>query len=249
MDLTDLPRLIPGLAKWSHAELIKAFAWHLQTHKGQGYFTPADIRACYEGLDYSPPSNVGPFLSAMAERHPKEALKGPLGYKLESRVRESFDSRFGQRAATVHVHKLLSELPARIAVAVQRGYLEEALICFRHRAFRGALVMCWNLAFDHLCEFVLAKHLANFNAQLPKSFPRADISQIIKRDDFAELKESQVLQVCRSATIISGSLHKVFKEKLDRRNIAAHPSGVATSELTAEEFIRDLIENAVLKLV
>ena len=109
--------------------------------------------------------------------------------------------------------------------------------------------MAWNLAYDHLCEFVLANHLAAFNTQLPRSFPRADISAIAKRDDFSELKESQVLQVCRSANITSGSLQKVLKEKLDRRNVAAHPSGVATSQLTAEEFIKDLIENVVLKLV
>jgi hypothetical protein len=248
MELAELPSLIPGLRNWSHAEMIKAFGWFLHTYKGNGSFTPADIRACYEELHYSPPSNVGPFLSAMAERSPKEALKGTLGYKLESRVRESFDSRSGQRAATVHVHRLLSELPPRIPAASERGYLEEALICFRHRAFRAAVVMCWNLAFDHLCEFVLAKHLAAFNAQLPKSFPKADISKISKRDDLGELRESQVLQVCRSANIISGSLHKVLKEKLDRRNIAAHPSGVVTSEPTAEEYIRDLVENAVLRL-
>jgi hypothetical protein len=45
-------------------------------------------------------------------------------------------------------------------------------------------------------------------------------------DDFQELKQSQVLQVCKSANIISGSIHKILKEKLERRNIAAHPSGV-----------------------
>ena len=109
--------------------------------------------------------------------------------------------------------------------------------------------MAWNLAFDHLCRFILANHLSEFNTQLPKSFPKADIAAVAKRDDFHELKESQVLQVCRSANIISGSIHKILKEKLDRRNIAAHPSGVVIADPTAEEFIKDLVENVVLKLV
>ena len=109
--------------------------------------------------------------------------------------------------------------------------------------------MAWNLAYDHLCEFVMAKHLGDFNAQLSRSFPKADIASINKRDDFAELKESQILQVCRSANIISNSLHKILKEKLDRRNVAAHPSGIVVSQLTAEECIKDMIENVVLKLV
>ena len=67
--------------------------------------------------------------------------------------------------------------------------------------------------------------------------------------DFQELKESRVLQACKSANIISGSPYKILKEKLDRRNIAAHPLGVVVAQPTAEEFIKDLIENVVLKVV
>jgi hypothetical protein len=57
-----------------------------------------------------------------------------------------------------------------------------------------------------------------------------------------------VLQVAKSANIISGSVHKILKEKLDRRNIAAHPSNVTVSKLTAEDVILDLVQNVVLKL-
>jgi hypothetical protein len=154
----------------------------------------------------------------------------------------------GQRSATVRVHKLLSELPEKISNASEKAYLEEALICFKHKAFRAAIVMTWNLAFDHLCHLVLQSHLPAFNTQLPKSFPKADIAAVNNRDHFTELKESQVLQVCKSANIISGSVHKILKEKLDRRNLAAHASGVSIFESTAEEYIKDLVENVVLKL-
>jgi hypothetical protein len=58
-----------------------------------------------------------------------------------------------------------------------------------------------------------------------------------------------VLQVCASANIISGNIHKIAKEKLVRRNIAAYPSSVVTTPATAEEFIRDLVENVVLQVV
>ena len=102
------------------------------------------------------------------------------------------------------------------------------------------------LAYDHICELVLAKHLPDFNVQLPKNYPKADISAINKREDFEFLKESQVLQVCASANIISGNVHKIAKEKLVRRNIAAHPSVIVTTTATAEEFIRDLVENVIL---
>jgi len=109
--------------------------------------------------------------------------------------------------------------------------------------------MVWNLVFDHLCEIVLSRHLSAFNTQLPVTYPRADIKTIAKREDFHELKESQVLQVCKSARIIPDTMHKILQEKLTRRNMAAHPSGVTILESTAEEVIRDLIENVLLKLV
>ncbi len=64
-----------------------------------------------------------------------------------------------------------------------------------------------------------------------------------------ELKESEVLQVCRSANIITNDLFKIFKEKLDKRNTAAHPSSVEIAPHTAEEYVIDLVTNAVLKLV
>ena len=126
--------------------------------------------------------------------------------------------------------------------------MDEAIVCFRNGAFRAAVVMTWNVAYDHLCQYVLTHRLSDFNAQLPLTYPKADIKSISRRDDFTELKESQVLQVCRSSNIISGSVHSVAKEKLVRRNIAAHPSGVSTLPETAEEFIKDIIENFVLKV-
>jgi len=249
MHLEDLCNSIEGFSGWRHADKIKLFSWHLHTFGKQRFISAARITECFEQLNLAQPSVVGPFLTAMVNRRPPEAIKTSQGYCLERRVQEALDLRYGTRQATIHVHKLLSELPERIPSLAEKEYLQEALTCFKHRAFRAAIVMCWNLAFDHLCDHVIAKHLTAFNAQLPKSFPNAEIIAVGKREEFAELKESQVLQVCRSSLIISGSLHKILKEKLDRRNIAAHPSGVTVSELTAEEFIKDLVENVLLKLV
>lgn len=248
-NLADLANSISGFAGWSHASKIKLFAWYLHACKCQDTFSARDIQSCYDVLSLSPPSGIAPFLTAMASRRPQEALKIGTRYKLEARVRERLDAKYGQRPTTIQVQRILTELPSRVPKLEERSYLEEALICFRHKAFRASIVMAWNLAFDHLCHHILTKCVAAFNAQLPRSYPKADIIAVAKRDDFHELKESQVLQVAKSANIISGSIHKILKEKLDRRNIAAHPSGVVISDPTAEEFIKDLVENVILKLV
>lgn len=250
MELRDFVRTIKGFSEFPQTDKIKLFAWFLDTYRNQTRFETKDITACFDSLGLAKPSSISAFLAALVNKKPPELLKNKSSYRLENRVRSVFDQKYGRREATIHDDKLLTELPTKVQIPAEKGYLEEALICFRHKAFRASVVMCWNLGFDHLCEFVLKEQsrIASFNAQLPKSFSKADIKSVSNRDHFTELKESQVLQVCKSANIISDSLHKILKDKLTRRNIAAHPSGTVTSQPTAEEFIKDLVENVVLKL-
>lgn len=249
MELEELKQAVPSLSQLGHPDKIKLIGWYFHTHKAMPHFKGKDIGASYDALHLARPSDFGGYLANLVRA--KQLLKSASGYRLENGVREEFDSKYGRRANPVMVTELLRSLPARVPNLAERAYLDETLRCFTAEACPASVVMCWNIGLDHLCEFVLAdaKRLADFNTQLPKSFPKADIGSISKRDDFTELKESQVLQVCKSSNIISGSLHKVLKEKLDRRNVAAHPSGVTTSQPTAEEFIKDLIENVVLKLI
>jgi hypothetical protein len=247
-DLAAIVGTISDFHSWNHVRKIKLFAWFLHS-QGKEHFGSADIRLIYDKLHADRPTNITSLLDQLSEKSPKELLKDSRGYSLVGRLRDEMARNYSARPTAVYVSTLLRELPVRLPNLAERTYLDEALACFNAGAFRASIVMCWNLAYDHLCEFVLAKHHADFNIQLPKSFSKADISAVGKKDDFQELKESQVLQVCKSANIISGSLHKILKEKLDRRNIAAHPSGVVVSQPTAEEFIKDLIENVVLRLV
>ena len=251
MNLEECVNGIPGFMSWKDADKIRFFAWFLESNRGRDRFTAADIRACYEELSLQQPSSVNPYLAQMLNRKLREVLRDNRGFFLERRLREQLESKHGQRVATVQADKLLLELPSRIPDLAERTFLDEAILCFRCKAFRAAIVMTWNMAYDHLCGYVLnsSSRLANFNSQLPRSFPKARISAVSNRDDFGELKESEVLQVCRSANIISNDLLKILKEKLDKRNTAAHPSIVDITPHTAEEYIIDLIPNVVLKLI
>lgn len=185
----------------------------------------------------------------MARQRPPDVLKQRGGFRLERHLREKYDAEFGQRPAAVALDLLLATLPSKVPDLAERDYLDEAVKCLRVGAYRAAIVMAWNMAYDHFFRWVFVNHLVAFNTQLPKSFPRAEIACVAKLDDFSELKESQVMQIARSAGIISASLHKVMKEKLDRRNVAAHPSAVSISQLTAEEFVKDLVDNVILVLM
>lgn len=249
MLLSDVVNSIPGFNSWSHSDKIKLFAWYIHSYRNRERFNQEDIRNCYDELHLEKPSNVSPYLAALQDRKPKSVLKDTKGYYLSKPVRDDLANRYGQRQAYVQVDKILQDLPKNVPDLNQRTYLDEALICFKSGAFRAAIVMCWNLCYDHLCDYVLSGHLTAFNIQLPKSYPKAKISTISVIDDFGELKEFEILLVCKSANIISGNVYKILSEKLTRRNLAAHPTNIVFTQVQAEDFIIDLINNVVLKLV
>lgn len=253
MTLEDLTRAVPGFDGLQHVDRIKVFAWFLHTYQKVDYFKPADITRCYEAVHLSGPVNISQQLSQLCGKNPPELLKNSHGYRLEKRVRDDLDKKYGQRAITVEVANLLKELPSKLPDLAERTYLDEALKCFGVGAFRAAIVMTWNLAYNHLCDHILKHRLADFNTRWAVVFPahhKNAIKTIGSIDDFGDnLKESEVIKIAKSASIISNDVGKILEEKLGRRNSAVHPSGIKIEQLQAEEFIDDLVKNVVLKIV
>jgi hypothetical protein len=251
MSLADTVSGLP-IANWSHADRIRFFAWFIHRHQGREVFNSSDIARCFDELALQKPTSISPFLVQMSEGKTKQLLRSRDGYRLERAQLEKFDSKYGARPITIQVTKLLEDLPSKVPNTAEREFLKEALICYRHGAFRAAIAMSWNLAFDHLLHFVLKHHLSAFNNQWPRNFPKqnqkARVQQIATRDDFSELKESEVLTICKGAAIITPDLYKILDEKLGKRNSAAHPSTVTIGQIQAEGVIDDLVNNIVLKL-
>ena len=252
MTLEEVVARVPEFNTWKHADRIRFFMWFLHTERRQEYIRPADVKKCFDELRLQGPANHNSFFNAMTTRKPKEALSSAKGYRLERRVEEAFNAKYGQRASTQALNAQLLALEAKITDPDQHAYFDEAIVCFKNKAFRAAIVMAWNLAYDHFLRYIYSdqKRLGMFNNQLPITFKKGPpIAVISQFDDFSFLKESEVLTVAKSATILSNSRHKVMKEKLDRRNAVAHPGGLIVNDVTAEEFIRDLVDNIILKLV
>ena len=134
----------------------------------------------------------------------------------------------------------------KITDAACREYLEEALVCFRHAAFRASIVMTWNVTYAHLVTIVVANHLVRFNTQMSTMFGGRK-KPVASVEDFQKLKESEVIDVCNAAGLVSKEVAKVLVDKLDKRNTAAHPSGASVDKLQAEAFISDLVKNALLQ--
>lgn len=253
--MSELEQLVASITEfdgWGHGEKLKFFAWFIYSKRGQDRFDPAALRGCYEELGIEKPSNVNPYIATLGKKKPKDVLRDGKGFYLPKHVKDDFEQRYGQREITLQVTKLLAELPQRVPDLAERTFLDEALICFKHNAFRAAIVMTWNLAYHHLCDFVLKNKLTEFNQRWPINFPKMHKNsqlQIAKMEDFSdELKEAEVLTICASAHIITGDMQKVLTAGLGKRNSAAHPSGIVISQVQAEAHIEDLILNFVLKL-
>lgn len=248
-DLRAFVSAINGFGDWGHADKIRLFAWLQHSLRKKDRFSTGDINWCYGTLSYKP-GNTSDYLAKMES---KELLKDARGYYCEGKFRAKYDQHYGEHDITLNVRQMVKDLVNLLPELGEKDIMKEALICLRHDAGRAAIIMVWNIAFYHLCQFVLRHRLTDFNNQIPVRYPKkwkaADIPLIKKYDDFGdEMSEREVIEICNSAGIITGDMHKVYVEKLGKRNSSAHPSTGHVTQVQAEGYIDDLIRNTVLLL-
>jgi hypothetical protein len=109
--------------------------------------------------------------------------------------------------------------------------------------------MTWNLAYDHVRRWILADpaRIVAFNSGLVAKYPKRQI-QIASLNDMDELKEAEIIEVCRTANLLNKNVVDILREKLRRRNASAHPSSITVTQHQADDVISDLINNVVLTL-
>lgn len=243
--LSSLVSRAGNFSAFTTANKICFFAWHLHSHRGLERFAPGDIVACFDEVHVHRPSNPSASLKQLLDKN--VLIKDKNGYRLAKSQRDSLGERYGSRRETVIVDQLLSDLLGMVSDVAQQDYLSEAIVCFRHQAFRAAVVMAWNAVYDHLVTVITNKHAVAFNAQMSTMFGGKK-KPVATKDDFQRLKESEVVEVCNAGALISKEVAKVLNDKLDKRNSAAHPSGSTIDKLQAEAYISDLIKNAMIKI-
>jgi hypothetical protein len=249
MQLTELVEQVSGFDGAPPKERIKLFAWWLHIHGGKELFGPTDIRACYAKLHIDEPPALATYLTRMADA--KDLLRERSLYKLGRNVRGDLDKKYGVHHSVVTVNKILTDLPAQVPNVAERAFLNEALKCYRIEAYRSCIIMAWNLAYSHLLDWILSEptRLAAFNAAIARRYPKMTSLHITKYDEFLdEMKESQAIEICNTANLFNSNIFKILKEKLDKRNIAAHPSTVVVVQSQADDVVTDLVNNVVLAL-
>jgi hypothetical protein len=250
MQLAEFKTLVTEYSKKGHPEKITLLGWFLHAHGQQEHFSAANVKSCYDKLhDPCPSSLSGYFLNLVTQ---KVLLKNSSGYRLSGTTRDVLDGKYKATGYKVQITQLLQGLPQKIPDLAERTYLNEALICYEHGAFRAAVVMTWNLAYHHLCDFVLTQRRDDFNnrwyKKLPGQHKNGQRSVVVMDDFMEELKESEVIAICKDEGIITKDIWKIMDDKLGRRNSAAHASSVSIDQLQADAFIDDLVKNVVLKI-
>jgi hypothetical protein len=165
MDLHGIIDGIEDFNAWSHGTKIALFAWHIHENMQCDRFNIAHVKDYYEKLHLEKPANFSDCFSTLSKKKPKIIVKDRSGYYLVRLKREELSAKYGSLESTIQARNLLVNLPSQIADFAEQIFLQEAIICFTHGAFRAAIVMTWNLAFDHLCNYIVGGKLDAFNVQ------------------------------------------------------------------------------------
>jgi hypothetical protein len=148
----------------------------------------------------------------------------------------------------------LRKLPERMPflTEAQTHLRNEVIRCLECSAYRAAIVMAWNFAFDYVRHWVFSNHLAPFNNSLTtrytiqrggQTLPRYDA--ISQYPDFWEARpapgERTVLDTCQDANILPGKAYDSLVECLRRRNDYAHPNFKTPDVDLTKGYIAELI--------
>ena len=240
---------ISGFGDWGHTDKIRLFAWLQHFLRKKLRFGTGDVNWCYLALSYKP-GNTSQFLIEMEDRG--ELLKDKNGYYCEGKFLAKYDGLYGTHTITLNIRQKVKDLINGVPDVAEKDFMKEAEICLLHDAGRATIIMVWNVAFYHLCLFILKHHLAKFNAGFQTHYTglwqQAKAKAVQNYDDFSTLRESVIIDICKREQIVNQNVAKILNGRLGDRNSAAHPSTIHVGQLQAEAFIEDIVSNVVLAL-
>lgn len=237
---------LDGFSSWTQSKQVDYLAYYVSTKPRAVSFLAKDIEDCFSLLALRPYKRLSVYLSESVGKKDGKYVKTPDGYRLERSAFDNIRMIVESEPQRIQVSEELANLVPKIKDSQERAFLEEAIRCYRVEAFRGAIVMVWALTIDHLQRYVFSNKLNDFNVAVAGHSDKK-MSPVIQYDDFSNFKESRLIELMRSANIISGDVRKILDEKLGVRNSAGHPSGITFKGHKTTEFALDLIENVLLK--
>lgn len=129
-----------------------------------------------------------------------------------------------------------------------RDYLNEAVDCYEHGAYRGAVLMVWAAAIEHIYT-IIARHPRGFKEIEAANVKRFGNShtyhKVSKKNDLLYLNDKNFLLLCEDAGVFNKNARMLLGEKLDTRNRCGHPTGYVIGREEAVVFVESLINNII----
>jgi hypothetical protein len=231
-----------------NSQRIEYFVYYLSKYSGLESIKAKNIENCFNELSIPPFSNISRYLNDNAKKkkgfEQKFIKKSDNSFKLTRNYEDEIKLNIVEDNLVKDLSILLRDLLSKVTNNEENNFLEEAIKSFEIGAYRSAIIMTWILTIDHLYTYILSYKKQEFINSLKKINSKISI---YCKDDFSEIKESQFIEICRNAQIISNDTRKILDYKLGIRNTFAHPSTTVLTKNKALEFIEDLIVNVILK--
>jgi hypothetical protein len=240
-------RAIPNAKECTDRDLVSCFIYHLTIEQGAQSATVQAIMRCFVDCDLPVPKRLRQFLSEGISKAQSRYIKTSDGYRLHKHNAEKISQSLGERQVEIQVSAELRKLESSLPEGHARTFLTEAIDCFEAGASRAAIIMTWVLAMNLLNNYIVSSKLAEFNAALTLA-PAGKVKFVTTYDELNDLKESKIIELAKSANIISKDVWKVMDQALDTRNSCAHPAELVVKKSKAIAIIEDLFENVISQI-
>lgn len=243
--IEDFVLLIQEFDSLAPKDKIDYFVYFLTEIENEEGVTATRVKQCFDELHMAPYSNISKYIT---ENLKNKFIRLKDRYYLEANRKKEIKSLLEIDIYKTVAKKSLNNLTDKLTIESEKEFLREAIICFNVGAYRASVIMVWILTIEHMNNYVYNNNLAAFNSALSRA-PEKKLKELIvnSKDDFSDISESKLIELWRSANIITNDIRKILDEKLGIRNSSGHPSSVIILESKAIEFIEDLVTNVILK--
>lgn len=181
-------------------------------------------------------------ISAILASLPGKAVRTSAGWELTADGKADVGRLVGvRRHAHVSALAVLRGHISRLKSADVRAFVEEAIGCAEEGFHRAAVVLSWVGALGVLYTNVVAKHLAEFNAEARRRDAKWRDARTV--DDLGRMKEFDFLQILEAISVVGKGVKGELEACLKLRNACGHPNSLQVSESKVAAHIETLALN------
>ena len=174
------------------------------------------------------------------------AIKLPDGWAITEKGKKSLAS-LGvlTDTPTQSIKPTLRKYASEISSDHVKQFAEEAISALEVGLLRSAVVLSWVGAVSILYQEVVNSHLATFNTEAVRRFPKWKNAS--NADGLSKMKEYDFLQVLCGISIIGKNVKDELEQCLKLRNSCGHPNSLKIGEHKVASHIEILILNVYSK--